>query len=392
MYLFVGLPDAYESEGYDRATMALPPAHDALVRAVCAANPNTVVVLQGGSPMLLPWAGAPRAILLAYLGGCQGGGGVADVLLGKVCPGGKLAETWPMADGDSPCAGNWPGLGRQAVYTESLYVGYRWYDAAQKQVRWPFGHGLSYTSFSYSGLALSSPSFDAQGEGRLQVECTVVNTGPCAGSEAVQLYIAPQSPVLFKAPRTLQGFCKVRLAPGESARVRFTLDRSAFAHYSPTRRAWQVEPGAYRVELAASSRDIRLAAGLQVHSADAPEDLRAALPCYYAPGRGFHARQFERLYGGPLPAPRPARPYTLDSTVDELRGCFVGRVLHLGFRLYVWYTEKRDPGQARLARESAFDMPVRQFGMAGISMPRLLGLLDWANGHPWRGAFRLIFG
>src|SRR5690606_39821158 len=212
--VFAGLPPLYETEGLDRTSLALPRSHDALITAVADANPNVVVVLSNGGPVAMPWLDRVPAVVEAYLGGQAGGSAVADVLFGDVNPCGKLAETFPLRLEDHPAHRFFPGGPRTVEYRESIYVGYRYYDTAEKEVLFPFGHGLSYTTFRYDNLRLSAAEIRV-GE-PLRVTVSVTNTGPRAGKEIVQLYVRDVAPRTFRPVHELKDFAKVALEPGEA--------------------------------------------------------------------------------------------------------------------------------------------------------------------------------
>ncbi|MBP3036233.1 glycoside hydrolase family 3 C-terminal domain-containing protein [Arthrobacter sp. zg-ZUI100] len=260
--VFLGLPEEAESEGRDRTTLDLPAAQLALLAAVLDANPRTVVVLCNGGVVETGWAEAVPAVLEAWLPGQAGGSAVADVLFGLADPGGRLAETMVHRLQDTPAFGNYPGEGGTVRYGEGLLVGYRWYDTRGLDVAFPFGHGLSYTTFAYRDLAVRSAG---TGSGQVvRVGLTVTNTGRRTGTEVVQLYTgAPEDDGGQQRPlrplRELRGFEKLRLAPGESRRVEFELDVRALSRFDPQSNAWVADAGEYRVEVGASSRDIRLA-------------------------------------------------------------------------------------------------------------------------------------
>lgn len=260
--VFAGLPDSFETEGCDRETLALPANQNELIEAVAAANPNTVVVLHGGGVMELPWIDKVRAVLCMHLGGCRVGAAAVKLLYGEVNPGGKLAETWPLRLEDTPCFWNFPGEDGVVKYAEEMFIGYRYYDKKKMAVRFPFGHGLSYTQFEYSGLSLDREAMDdAQ---TLTVSCRIRNTGAVKGKEVVQLYVSDEVSAVRRPVRELKGFEKVELAPGEESTVTFVLDRRAFAYYEPKIHDWFVESGMFSVEIGASSRDIRLQRRVQV--------------------------------------------------------------------------------------------------------------------------------
>jgi beta-glucosidase len=256
--LFLGLPDAFESEGYDRTHMRLPECQSALLDAVLNVQPNTVVVLHNGSPVEMPWADKVPAILEAYLGGQAVGGAVVDVLFGAANPCGKLAESFPIKLEDNPSHLYFPGDRDTVEYREGVYVGYRHYDAKHMDVCFPFGHGLSYTTFAYNNLRTSSAKlFDGES---LHVSVDVTNTGSRAGKETVQLYVASAHQGISRPEKELRQFEKVSLNSGETKTVTMTLDRRAFAYYETSLPGWHVENGAYHILIGASSRDIRLEA------------------------------------------------------------------------------------------------------------------------------------
>lgn len=300
--LFAGLTESYESEGYDRTHMRLPENQNELIRAVTRANPNTAVILAGGSPVEMPWADDVKAILNSYLGGQASGSAVADLLTGKANPSGKLAETYPMQLEDTPCYGNYPGEGRTALYREGIYVGYRYYDKAQKEVRFPFGFGLSYTQFKYSALKLSSREMDDEKE--LKVTFKVKNTGDVDGAEVAQVYVSDAESTVYKAPQELKGFEKIFLRAGEEKQVTITLDRRAFAYYDVDLNDWNVEDGVYHIFVAASSRDVRLKGSVKVHPAHPAQirDRSSVLPSYYSGNvQNVSDAEFEQLIGRPIP-------------------------------------------------------------------------------------------
>lgn len=266
--LFVGLTEAMESEGTDRRHMHLPEGHNALVEAVCAVNPNTVVVLHNGSPVEMPWAEQPKAILESYLAGQAAGEAVVDVLYGDVNPSGHLPETFPRHLEDNPSYLYYFGEGGVVGYNEGLFVGYRYYESKKQGVLFPFGHGLSYTVFEYSDLTLDKEKMDE--EETLTAAVTVTNTGNRTGKALVQLYIAPEKVEMIRPVRELKGFEKVELAPGESKRVTFTLDKRAFAHWNPFVHSWRAESGKYMVQIGKSAHEICLEAAVQMNAEPIP--------------------------------------------------------------------------------------------------------------------------
>ena len=254
--IFAGLPDAYESEGYDRTHMRLPKSHDALIEAVVKVQPNTVVVLHNGSPVEMPWEEDVKGILEAYLAGQAVGEAVIDILFGDVNPSGRLAESFPVRLEDNPSYLYYLGEKDIVEYREGIFVGYRYYDKKDMEVLFPFGHGLSYTSFEYSGLKLSNDKISE--EDLLIVTVDVKNVGDVYGKEVVQLYVAANETSVIRPIKELKGFTKVGLEPGETKTVTFTLDKRSFAYFNTTIHDWYLESGRYEILICKSSRDIVL--------------------------------------------------------------------------------------------------------------------------------------
>ncbi|MFC5751422.1 glycoside hydrolase family 3 C-terminal domain-containing protein [Actinomadura rugatobispora] len=278
--VFLGLPEGEESEGFDRAGIDLPEVQVRLLKEIALVNPRTVVVLaNGGVVRTSGWERHARAVLECWLNGQAGGGAVADLLFGRVNPSGRLAETIPLRLEDNPSHLNFPGSEGTVVYGERLYVGYRYYDAKGIDVAYPFGHGLSYTDFAYSGLSAVVEGDGDETVVRLRLDLT--NTGTVAGKEVVQVYVRDVACSVDRPVRELKAFAKVALGPGESAAVRFELDARDLSYYSTGLGRWVLEPGDFEIGVGASSRDLRLAATVTVD------------------------------------APPPVRPLTLDSTLAE---------------------------------------------------------------------------
>ena len=379
VFLFAGLPDSYEGEGFDRKTLGMPESHNRLIERVCAANENTVVVLQAGAPVKASWADQPAAILMCYLGGCQGGSAAVRLLLGERSPSGKLAETFPRNLSDTPSADNYPAVNGVALYRESIFIGYRYYDAAKKKVRWPFGYGLSYTTFEYSDLRLDG---DSLADGPITAHCTVKNTGDVPGDEIVQVYVSPQIPILFCPPRQLRAFARVSLAPGESKEVSFTLGERAFQYYDVKEHGWRSEGGVYNVEVAASSRDIRLSAPVDVPPTAEPRDLRKVTPLYYERG-GFSNKEFSVICGRALPQGRTyaERPFGDNSTMGEVANTVAGRRFMREVRREVGGVlgvQNMDEDEMATRLE---DMPLRQLLMYGYPRAKLETWLNFLNGN-----------
>ncbi|MBY3618391.1 glycosyl hydrolase [Acinetobacter sp. CUI P1] len=262
--VFVGLPERYESEGYDRTHLRIPESQIRLIEAVAEVQSNVVVVLSNGSAIEMPWISNVKAVLEGYLGGQALGGAISDLLFGKVSPSGKLAETFPVQLEHNPSYLNFPGEGDTVEYKEGLFVGYRYYDAKRITPLFPFGYGLSYTTFAYSDLSVSTHSL--KDTDTLQVSVKVTNTGAMQGKEIVQLYVNDVLSNVVRPDKELKGFAKVDLLPGETKLVSFALDSRAFAYYNVELRDWHVETGEFEILVGTSSQELVLAERVVVES------------------------------------------------------------------------------------------------------------------------------
>ncbi|MDR1927121.1 MAG: glycoside hydrolase family 3 C-terminal domain-containing protein [Oscillospiraceae bacterium] len=370
--IFAGLPDAMESEGSDRQHLELPPCQNELIRAVARVQPNTVVVLHNGAPVRMPWINDVAAVLESYLAGETVGEAQLDLLYGDFSPCGKLAETFPLALQDTPCYDYFPGNPKTVEYRESIFVGYRYYDKAAKEVLFPFGHGLTYTTFQYSDLKLSAKTF-RPGD-LLNVSLTVENTGDYDAAEIVQLYVEAPESGTFRAQRELKGFAKVFLKAGEKRRVSMELDASAFAYYHTGLRGWHCESGSYALHAAASSRDIRLSACVELENpAQAPSIYDAArFPSYQnADLTRVTDAEFEALLGFPLPPAyfEPGHRLTLDSSLEESAQRLPGRLAMkaINLSLPLLGIVLKDLGDPKSLLAGVTEMPIRT-------------MAEWAHG------------
>lgn len=265
--IFAGLPNAFESEGSDRKNLDIPKSQNQLIRAICAVQQNTVVVFHAGSPVVMPWRDDVSAILYMYLGGQNVGAATVDLLFGDANPSGKLAETFPLRLEDTPCWLDFPGVEDEVCYSEGVYIGYRWYQKRDIPVQYPFGYGLSYTTFRYDSLRLSAQS--VKDTDTVTAWVTLTNTGTRSGREIVQLYIAPAGQRRQPRPiRELKAFTKVELKPGETKTVSFTLDKRSFSYFSKRLGDWYVESGEFRIQAGPSSVDLPLDEVITVESTD----------------------------------------------------------------------------------------------------------------------------
>ena len=369
--IFAGLPDAFECEGFDRDSMKMPEGYLELIDRVSAVNPHTVVVLMCGSPVEMPWAGKVRAILYMGLPGEAGAEAIVDLLFGKASPGGRLAETWPLREKDCVSAPYYSGR-KDAHYREGVYVGYRYYTKAGIEARYPFGFGLSYSSFTYSDLRVEGDA----------VSCRVKNTGRVDASETVQLYVSPPGDDVYRPELELRGFKKLFLRRGESAVVSFLLDDRCFALWQD---GWIVPAGEYRIRIGGCSADLPLCASVLREGVEwKPEGLT---DWYTHPAGTPTHIDFERLLGRPV-CERPLKKgsYTMDDTIDEMSGdSLVARMTArvMQKKLASAFRGKTDSPEYRMALSSVLDAPLRSLKIFLGRPSRLLdSLLDGVNGRP----------
>ena len=381
--LCVGLDEISESEGLDRVSMELPAGQQALMQAVCRANPNVVLVLSGGAPFVLPENAPYRAAVHGYLGGQAGAAAMAEVLVGKENPSGKLNETWPLRLEDTPSYPYFPGKQRTAEYREGLYIGYRYYDTADVPVRYPFGHGLSYTRFSYADLHA-----DEKG-----VTFTLKNIGSVAGAEVAQVYVSCKNGKIFRPKKELKGFLKVFLMPGEEKRVSVALDEKAFRYYNRCTGHWEIEAADYELCVAASAADVRLRATVSLAGTAAPNPY-GSLPVYESgkiqqvPDEAFAA-----LLGHPIPNGAWGGTLGANDAVCQLYYAKSGAA-RAACRLMTRLKEKSEArGTPDLNILFLYNMPLRAMAkMSGGMMSEKMvdDLVLLVNGHFWRGLGRLI--
>ena len=392
-----GLTDMYETEGLDRTHMHMPPGHDALIAALAAAHEKVVVVLSNGSPVEMPWLDKVPAILEGYLGGQAGAGGIADILVGKVNPSGKLAETFPLKLEDNPSYGCFPGGPATVEYRESIYVGYRYYDKANQDVLFPFGYGLSYTQFEYSNLSVNAEKFNAV-DG-LTVTFDVKNVGTLAGKETAQVYVHDYESTVFKPVKELKGFAKFELQPGESKTVTVELDRRAFAHYEPALSDWVVETGVFEILVGASSNQIHLTASVEVEGDENLPAARTDIAEYFLAVQAGEVSPvvFEKLLGrkAPVNAPTKKGQYTLNTPIGDMQDSMIGRQLYktLQKNMSKMFQGEEESPMTLLMNAMMTEMPMRTMLMMGgddVSLNMLLGLLDMMNGKVFKGIGKLL--
>ena len=358
----LGLEEAAESEGIDRIDMRIPDAQVALLKAVAAVNPNTVVLLSAGASVETDWAVDARALLHLALGGQAGAGAALDVLMGRVNPSGKCAETWYQHLSDSPTAGNFPSYKKTAEYREGLYVGYRYCQTAGVRPAFAFGFGLSYTTFAYSDLRVEQG--DAIRGTGTKVSVTVTNVGSVAGAEVVQLYVAKPAHQVFRPEQELKAFAKLRLQPGESKRVTLALGDTAFRYWNVATDAWEVEGGTYELRVAAASDDVREVGTVTLTGTDAPNPYEGLDVAPYKSGQvadgSVSDAQFAALLGRPLPEAK----LTIDErmTFRDLTHSRSPLLIAVGAALGVAESEALKAGTPNINVEFVYNMPLRAIG------------------------------
>ena len=382
--LCMGLDEIAESEGLDRSNLRLAQNQVDLLQAVAAVNPKIVVVLYSGSVVETPWLDNCQALLYAALGGQAGAGAVANALTGKVNPCGKLAETWPLAYADVPSAADFATRRKTVEYREGLYIGYRYFTTAEKAVRFPFGYGMSYTTFAYSDMAA-----DEQG-----VSLTVTNTGSVAGTEIVQLYVAKKNSELFRPAKELKGFARVTLAPGEKQRVTIMLDDKAFRFWNVKANRWEIEGGEYELLVGASVEDIRLCEKISVHGTATVHPYEDVdLDCYYKGNvLSVSDADFEKLLGHPIPDGKTKIDRNL--TLGELNHARspLGWLVWLVLTILLDVSYKR--GKPDLNILFQYNMPLRALAKmtnGAISMGMVDGIVMELQGFWILGLVRVIY-
>ena len=379
--LCAGLDEILESEGADRQHMNLPQNQLTLIDAVCQASANVVLVLCGGAPFHLPDRSKYRAAIHGYLSGQAGAAAMADALVGKINPSGHLAETWPEELADTPAYHYYPGTRRTAEHREGLYIGYRYYDTAGVKVRYPFGHGLSYTGFAWSDLKAE----------RSKVTFTLTNTGRRDGAQVAQVYITCRNGQVFRPKKELKGFAKVFLKAGESKQVTIPLDDKAFRYFNAQTGRWEVETANYEVMVAASVSDVKLRATIRVMGTDAPNPY-GELPSYQSGHiRKVSDGEFEALLGRPIPKSGWAEELEMTDPLCRLSqaksrlGRFIYRILEKKV------AASAKSGEPDLTLLTIFNLPLRALPKlsGGIVTAKMAEDLCYAfNGHTFRGIGR----
>ena len=384
---FFGLDEMSESEGLDRTHMHIPQVQVDVLRAMAKVNPDIIGVISAGSSIEMEWEDSLKAILHGYLTGQAGAGAMLDLIMGRVNPSGKLAETYPMVYEDTPPQPYYPAKERNSDYREALFVGYRYFDTFDKEVRYPFGYGLSYTTFEYSDLKV-----DDKG-----VTFTVKNTGACAGAEIAQLYVGLPDANILRARKELKGFAKVFLEAGESGTVTIPFDNYTFRYWNVKKNGWAVEGGTYAVCVGSSVADIRLSGTIDVAGEDAPAPYDDAKLSAYREGKiqAIPDEAFAELLGGPIPDGSWGSMLTENDAICQLGNAKSGLARFVYKQLEKKKQEADAAGKPDLNVLFIYNMPFRAIGkMTGGQVDKKMvdGMVDAVNGHFFSGLGKVIGG
>lgn len=381
--VFAGLTEDFEGEGYDRVSISMPNCHNVLISEISQVNPNTVVVLSGGSVVEMPWVDKVKAILNCGLAGQAGGAAAANILTGKVNPSGKTAETYPKKFSDTPTYNNYPGGPVTSEHREGIYIGYRYYEKANKDVLFPFGHGLSYTQFKYSGIRVSKKNI--KDTDSVTVSFKIKNIGSVAGAEVAQLYVADKESTIFRPIKELRAFEKVFLEAGEEKSVKLVLDKRAFAFYNVNISDWCVESGEFEILVGSSSADIRLTTSVNVESTVECEipNYRESAAAYYDDVANITREDFAAVYGE-LPAQERDKNKKIDiyCCLNDARDTKWGSVICNAISKIMVNFGSAENGDGKMLAAMATQIPIRNFiSMSmGVFTPEMAdGLLKVLN-------------
>jgi beta-glucosidase len=397
VYLFAGLPEGYESEGFDRSDITMPQYQNRLIEEVAKVNSNVVVILMGGAPIQLPWVDKVKGILLCYLAGEGGGRAAANLLLGNAVPCGKLAETWPLNLMDVPSREYFPGGRNTVEYRESIFTGYRYYDTADKPVQYPFGHGLSYTNFIYSDLQIDQTECNYRD--KITIKFNITNNGEVAAREIALIFVSHRNEKVFLPNKELKEFTKVLLQPGETKQIARELDTKDFGYYNTLISDWYAESGEYKIIVAASCSNCRLEEPIVLHSTDQPQpDLRSVAPSYYHLSNQkfeINDKEFAALYGKTLPVSdsTACRPFDANNNLLDVQSTLTGKVfMRIANSLTKKVTQSSEEEEGMMINMIQ-EMPFHSLVTSGegtISEKMMDGLLDLMNGHYVKGISKMI--
>ncbi len=386
IYCF-GLDELSESEGLDRTHMRIPQNQIDLLQAIVQVNENVVGLLSAGASIEMPWHYCCKAILHGYLNGQAGAGAMLNIITGKVNPSGRLSETYPLRHEDTPAFRHFPSTQRNAEYREGIYIGYRYYDTSKVRVQYPFGYGMSYTTFSYSDLKM-----DAGG-----ATFTLTNTGKCDGAEVVQLYVGLPNAIVFRPEKELKGFKKVFLKAGESKEVRIEFDDKTFRYWNVKTNAWEIEEGVYHIMVGASVADIRLESKMRVEGTTNIYPYNPAKLPYYYTGivQQISDAEFEELLERPIPSGKWSGDLDLNDAICQMYYAKSGLARLIYSILTKLKKKSEEKGKPDLNILFIYNMPFRGIAkMTGgmVSMEMAEGMVTVVNGHFFKGMKKIIGG
>ncbi len=390
--LLVGLPDTCEYESFDRQTLDMPDSINSLISAVTAVNGNTIAVVQSGSPIDMRWEDSVKAVILDYMPGQAGGLALADILYAKVTPSGRLAETWPISHTVQSSRDNFGNDAHTTIYTESIFVGYRYYDKVPQYIKYPFGYGLSYTTFDYSDISVDKTTLSAND--KLTLSVTITNTGKYDGAEVVQVYASSLDNRLPMPDKQLVAFDKVFIPAGEKTTVKLDIDTQQLAYYNTASSSMVVDGGRYQIHIAKDTQHILYSIDIVVEGENTSMDISNTCPCYYNITTDWQVpmQQFESLYAKPIPVhTSPKRGlHTVDSTFSEIRNCLAGRII---YRLALKASVKNvfDEKDLIMITRSLPNEPLRSMAMtSNMSRGVVEGVVDIVNGKIISGASKAL--
>ncbi len=386
IYCF-GLDELSESEGLDRTHMRIPQNQIDLLQAIVQVNENVVGLLSAGASIEMPWHYCCKAILHGYLNGQAGAGAMLNIITGTVNPSGRLSETYPLRHEDTPAFRHFPSTQRNAEYREGIYIGYRYYDTSKVRVQYPFGYGMSYTTFSYSDLKM-----DAGG-----ATFTLTNTGKCDGAEVVQLYVGLPNAIVFRPEKELKGFKKVFLKAGESKEVRIEFDDKTFRYWNVKTNAWEIEEGVYHIMVGASVADIRLESEMRVEGTTNIYPYNPAKLPYYYTGivQQISDAEFEELLERPIPSGKWSGDLDVNDAICQMYYAKSGLARLIYSILTKLKKKSEEKGKPDLNILFIYNMPFRGIAkMTGgmVSMEMAEGMVTVVNGHFFKGMKKIIGG
>lgn len=407
--LMVGLPDSYESEGFDRIHIKLPSSHESLIKEISDINSNVIVILSNGAPVDMPWANRVPCIVEAYLLGQAGGSALWDVITGNMNPSGKIAESFPLTLEDTSSYPYYPMGPRKVEYRESIFVGYRYYEKINLSVLFPFGHGLSYTTFGYNDLAIENSAFNFSQKENYWISVTIENTGDFSGKEIIQLYVKDNSGKLVKPEKELKGFEKVFLHPKEKKRVSIFLDKSCFAYYSTSTHSWTVVDGIYTILVGSSSKDIRVEAQVIIKSGnnkkskshDTPENevINNKTESDYfdilLKNHSATSDEFQQFLGNPINEPeKGVIQYHSNSTMEDCMDHWLCRLMYKIILHKVKIMTKDNKLQQNTMRQVLLELPLRGLALMSngvFTYKHLDAFIFWINKKRLKAIKTLFF-